>query len=480
MALRRDSSLPQDRQCSRDNLLAYTALREHDIYELQMALSEHGLSSLGRLEGHVLYTIRQVLARLDGPAPPHELYEPTPAEATELLASRTARLLGEPRSGRPTRIMVTLDPNMADNPGLFESLLEGGMDLVRINMAQGDEEGWKGLISAIRAAEDRLITEGKYRGERCRISMDLPGPKLRTGALPAWAEQPETAIRVGQGDRLLLYRDPEVIGHGPGEDHPPGIACAAPGALENVEVGHRVFFNDGKIHARVEESTPEALELKVIHPGDRTARLRGGKGLNFPDSSLELAALSAHDRAVLPFAIEHADAAALSFVYDADDITELGRLAREHGKPDFPLIAKVETRESVTNLARILLAGLHLPSFGVMIARGDLAVDVGFEQMARIQEDILCLCEAAHTPAIWATQVLDTMAKSGLPARAEITDAAMGQRAECVMLNKGRHLDEAVGILDTLLRAQARQRIKKREIFREFTPQDGVFPVTPP
>jgi pyruvate kinase len=145
------------------------------------------------------------------------------------------------------------------------------------------------------------------------------------------------------------------------------------------------------------------------------------------------------------------------------------------GKSDLGIVMKIETREAVHRLAQLLLAGLDLPRCGVMIARGDLAVEVGFERLAIVQEDILCLCEAAHVPVIWATQVLETLAKKGLPARAEITDAAMGQRAECVMLNKGEHVLEAVKTLAELLRTAERHHLKKRDVFREITEQRGVF-----
>jgi pyruvate kinase len=118
---------------------------------------------------------------------------------------------------------------------------------------------------------------------------------------------------------------------------------------------------------------------------------------------------------------------------------------------------------------------LELPYFGILIARGDLAVEVGFENLALVQEDILCICEAAHIPVILATQVLEALAKSGLPTRAEITDAAMGYRAECVMLNKGVHLLEAVKILSGLLSTEERHHIKKRDVFRDFTKQYCTF-----
>ena len=125
----------------------------------------------------------------------------------------------------------------------------------------------------------------------------------------------------------------------------------------------------------------------------------------------------------------------------------------------------------------ILLAGLTIPNFGILIARGDLAVEAGFENLSLIQEDILCLCEAAHVPVILATQILETLAKSGLPTRAEITDAARGQRAECVMLNKGKYIVEAVKILSFIVKTEEKHNIKKRQIFKEFTWQCGVFDI---
>jgi pyruvate kinase len=105
---------------------------------------------------------------------------------------------------------------------------------------------------------------------------------------------------------------------------------------------------------------------------------------------------------------------------------------------------------------------------GVMIARGDLAIECGYERLAEVQEEILWLCEAAHIPAIWATQVLETLAKSGMPSRAEITDAAMGERAECVMLNKGPHIVEAVQVLDNILQRMEAHQSKKSPLLRQL------------
>ena len=297
------------------------------------------------------------------------------------------------------------------------------------------------------------------------------GQILRIGPI-----EPQPAeIRVQAGDRLFLYRDPARLGHSAGEGQPAGIGCTLPAALDTVKTGHRICIDDGKITTVVRKLKPDRLELEVTAPHDIAARIRSEKGLNFPDSSVDLPAFTPQDREDLQFVTQHATAVGLSFVHRAQDLVDLQKALQELGRPDFGIVIKIETREAIHHLAELLLAGLDLPKFGVMIARGDLAVEVGFEHLALVQEDILCLCEAAHVPVIWATQVLESMAKSGLPARAEITDAATGQRADCVMLNKGRFVIDAVKILGDLLASRERQRIKKRQVFRDITAQQGIF-----
>jgi pyruvate kinase len=201
--------------------------------------------------------------------------------------------------------------------------------------------------------------------------------------------------------------------------------------------------------------------------------VKPGKGLNLPGTAMSLPALTEEDRANLPAVAAIADIVGLSFVHQGSDIAELRQALVELGHEDVGIVAKIETRAAARNLGSILAEGLKLPAFGVMIARGDLAVEVGFDDLALYQENILCLCEAAHVPAVWATQVLETLAQAGLPARAEITDAAVATRADCVMLNKGPHVAEATALLDRLLTSEHRHREKKRELFREFMAQDG-------
>jgi pyruvate kinase len=187
-------------------------------------------------------------------------------------------------------------------------------------------------------------------------------------------------------------------------------------------------------------------------------------------------ALTPVDIKNLDFVVKYADMVGLSFVHGSQDIYDLHKALSKLDRSDLGVVAKIETSDSIHNLANILIAGLDLPKFAVLIARGDLAVEVGFENLAFIQDDILCLCEAAHIPVILATQILESLAESGLRSRAEIADAIVGQRAECVMLNNGPHILEAVQTLARLLSTEKRYQLpKKHQLFREFTKQYAVF-----
>src|SRR5262249_42240571 len=148
-----------------------------------------------------------------------------------------------------------------------------------------------------------------------------------------------------------------------------------------------------------------------------------------------------------------------SFVQSATDVAQLQEaLRRLAPERTFAISAKIETALAVCNLPEIIVQGAGAQPFAVMIARGDLAVEIGFGRLAEIQEEILWLCEAAHVPVIWATHVLDSFVRKGSHSRAEITDAAMAERAECVMLNKGPHVLDAVTVLaDVFGRMQAHQ-----------------------
>jgi pyruvate kinase len=226
----------------------------------------------------------------------------------------------------------------------------------------------------------------------------------------------------------------------------------------------KLTVDDGKISARVESVSGEAARIKVEQTPLKGARVATGKGINFPGLELNLPPLSPADLAALPFVAQHADLIGYSFVQRPPDL-ELLDDALAQARP-VPLLLKIETRLAVSNLPELLVASGSRRPTGVMIARGDLAVELGYQRLAEMQEELLWLCEAAHTPVVWATQVLERLVKKGTPARGEVTDAAAASQSECVMLNKGPFLVEAVELLDDVLRRMQSHRAKKTPLLR--------------
>ena len=222
-----------------------------------------------------------------------------------------------------------------------------------------------------------------------------------------------------------------------------------------------MILDDGKMTGVIDAVANGELHVRIISAGTRGSRLGAEKGINLPDSDLAATAVSDADLPLLEVAALHADMVALSFLRHERDVDELHRYLKAVSAEHLGIILKIETTAVFTRLPDILLHAMRSPRVGVMIARGDLAVEAGYERLAEMQEEILWLCEAAHLPVIWATEVLDQLARTGRPTRAEVTDAARGQRAECIMLNKGPHVDEAIVFLDDILRRMSRHQRKK-------------------
>jgi pyruvate kinase len=570
------------------NLVRYLALRRQDRRMLQRGLAQRGLSSLGRAEQWVAATLELVSRALRGlaaaPAAARDGALPAPDMdlGARLLERNTRALLGEQPPGREVRIMVTMPSEAADDYALVRDLLAGGMDVMRINCAHDEETRWRRMIGHLRRAERAL-------GRRCKVLMDLAGPKLRTGPIEpgpavlrlrplrdayglvtapahvwltaeegprepdapadavlrvparwlaalksgetvslrdargahrswrvvdagdegAWAEADKSAylvpgtvlaregkgrslrakvravparqgsILLREGDRLWLTRSLR-----PGTAakldrrgrtlHPATIGCTLPGVFRDARAGERIYFDDGKIGGVIEKAERERLLVRLLRARPGGVKLRADKGINLPDTALRTRALSDKDRRDLEFIGPHADMVGLSFVDTVADVRSLRTALARLGPRSPAIVLKIETRRGFENLPAMLLEAMRARSCGVMIARGDLAVECGFERLAEVQEEILWLCEAAHVPVVWATAVLDTLAKRGAPTRAEITDAAMSMRAECVMLNKGPYIREALRSLDDILRRMSSHQSKKRSMLRELRIARGL------
>jgi pyruvate kinase len=249
---------------------------------------------------------------------------------------------------------------------------------------------------------------------------------------------------------------------------PPRIPCALPSDLSGLHKGDPIWFDDGKIGGRIRRIDGAEVEVEVTHAKPNGSKLRADRSINLPNSTFDRPPLLPKDIQDLEFVAEHADLVGLSFAESSCGIEQLAHALCERSTRSIGIVLKIETRRGFERLPQLLFAAMRYHPVGVMIARGDLAVECGYERLAEVQEEMLWLCGAAHLPVIWATQVLDQLTRTGRPSRAEITDAAMAERAECVMLNKGPHVVEAVRALsDIMTRMQAHQR-KKRSLFRKL------------
>ncbi|MEZ5356773.1 MAG: pyruvate kinase [Bryobacteraceae bacterium] len=574
-----------DHRAGARNLLHYVALRRHDIRQLQTDLAELGLSSLGRTESHVrasVATVMRVLTHLAAghqtPLPAQHLGDgPSLHEGRRTLDRNTEALLGPAPEGRRVRIMVTMPPQAADNDTLVRDLLASGMNCMRINCAHDSPADWARMIAHLRRAEEDT-------GARCKVQMDLAGPKLRTGPIapgpavarfrperdefgravkPArvwltpldapepppgeaqctlpfcdswlrlleagsivrftdsrgarreiriaervgascWGEAVKTAyvapgmefhlMRPGRRSSagelgplplrsrtILLRRGEELIltrtldpGHPATRDapgkvvEPARIGVSLPEFFDSVRPGEPVWFDDGKIGGVLTKVNAETAVVRITHARAEGEKLAAEKGINIPETDLRVPSLTEDDLRVLPFVANHADIAGLSFVRSPGDVIRMRQELALLGCPNLSLMLKIETRHGFENLPPILLEAMRGPAVGLMIARGDLAVECGFERLAEVQEEILWIAESAFVPVVWATQVLETLARTGLPSRSEITDAAMGERAECVMLNKGPYIVEAVKMLDNILRRMETHQEKKTARLRQL------------
>jgi pyruvate kinase len=459
-----------DRDCllSIHNLLNYIVMRREDLRPLQARLANAGLSSLGRVEPHVLNNIDRVIDMLSRAAlqqpyeDEHNSCHVDYAAGHRLLRQRAETLFGEARTQRAEYIMVTMPTEAAGNFELVNTLVAAGMDTARINCAHDDSATWHNMIINIKLA-------AKLQHRSCRILMDLGGHKIRTRHIITGKDNADKAgkkhIRIHQHDWLVLSKkrgSPEVYNALFDVPVKAVITCTCPDIIKRLQKDESVWIDDGKIGTVIREKRGDAALLQVNRLGPRGARVKEKKGLNFPDTHLDLPALSDQDMQDLQFVCQHADMVGLSFAERAEDVLYLHEQLKLHGADDVPVIAKIETARAIRNLPDIISGSLARNiKLGIMVARGDLAIELGSVRMAEIQEEILWVCEAAHIPAIWATQVFESLAKNGTASRPEITDAAMAARAECVMLNKGPYIDFAVSILSDVLQRMGAHQYKK-------------------
>lgn len=570
---------------SATNLIHYLALKSLDVDKLKDDLSSIGLLNLETANPYVLASLSAGIQMLENLKSNFlsstESIEGIIADkgfeskvkgkfimqAMRKMVSSNRNLLLGPVQDKRTHIMVTVGQEAIESETLIGDLLRTGTTVIRINCAHGNPSTWSEIIRRVKRYSQMLE-------KRCRVLMDLAGPKLRTGKMKAgpcimklspkkdfngnviapaqvWLSPQgsgpppahispdavvyvdgqeflskleigdtvrftdargkrrkikiskrfsifsgvgfmadctkttyvrtgtelhakgnkrkysvgyvvdvppvEKFIRLTVGDLLVISRDSS---NELDEDEPTvstvatsRVTCSSGYLFDSVKPGEPIAFDDGKIWGVIKGTSISEIIVSITHAGPRGTKLGSEKSINIPESDMRYEGLTSKDLVDLEFVATHADMVGISFVRDVCDIVVLRQELEKRKLGKLGVVLKIETKDGFENLPVMLLEAMKSPNpLGVMIARGDLAVECGWEKMAEIQEQILSICSAAHVPVVWATQVLESLVKSGVPTRAELTDVASGRRASCIMLNKGKHIVEAVSTLDAILK----------------------------
>lgn len=462
------SEVHKDYQLSAKNLYRYLMLRSFDLRKYHDSLSDLGLSALRTTEGYVFSNLYHVVQNL-------RLIQNTPFDiksdieivgykrSKKLLKKHANSLFNETQKKHFTEIMVTLPNEAAEDKAMIRDMVLSGMEIARINLSHGDLDIWNKMVNIIHEVREETQQEIK-------IYMDLSGPKIRTSTIEIHGKKGKikSGISVKPGEHIILTKRATLGKKSKFGKQNEQIEKAEVGVLlqeiiDDAAIGDVVLFDDGMIRSIVLAKSKEDLEL-VITDCYKT-KLSSHKGINLPDTVLNLPALTEADIQNLPFVCQHADMVGYSFVRTGEDVKKLYIELEKNNAKDLGIVFKIENQEAFENLPEILFEGMKRNKIGVMIARGDLAVEIGFERISEVQNQILWLCEAAHIPVIWATQVLENLAKTGIPTRAEISDAAKGAQAECIMLNKGPFINDAIKVLkNILIRMEGHSFKKKNEL----------------
>jgi len=343
---------------------------------------------------------------------------------------------------RRTKIVCTIGP-ASSGAALLDRLVAAGMDVARVNFSHGTHAEHAETIRQIRIGEERW-------GRPIAILQDLQGPKIRLGTFgPAGGGRVDL-----ESDRMFTLSARPIVGTAD------GASVTHPEYLSELKPGDEVWMDDGMIQLRVEETTADAVRCRIVAGG----RISDHKGISFPRVPLPVSCLTEKDREDLRFGIRQGiDFVAVSFVRSAADIGEVRKFLRDEGA-DLPIVAKLERQEIVANLPGILTM-----VDAVMVARGDLGVDVPLEEVPHIQKEVIRQARAAKVPVIVATQMLESMVTHLRPTRAEVTDVstAIFDGADAIMLSAetatGRYPVEAVVVMARIAE-RAEQAALKSEI----------------
>lgn len=297
---------------------------------------------------------------------------------------------------KKTKIICTMGPNTNDRE-LMKKLAENGMDVARFNFSHGDHEEQKYRMDLLKSVREEI-------GRPIAILLDTKGPEIRTGLLK---DGKKVQLEAGQAFTLTTK---QIVGDAT------CVSITYEGLAEDVELGKKILIDDGLIELEVKNIVGDDIICKVINGGE----LGEKKGVNVPNVPVRLPALTEKDRDDIIFGVkEGVDFIAASFVRSAEGVLAIKALLKECGAPNLPVIAKIENAEGIKNIDEII----HCAD-GIMVARGDLGVEIPAEEVPYLQKMLIQKCNDSYKPVITATQMLDSMIRNPRPTRAEVTDVA--------------------------------------------------------
>lgn len=368
------------------------------------------------------------------------------------------RLAGIPRQthtsvNKKAKIVCTVGP-ASNNPDVLGKMILAGMDVARLNFSHGSYEAHEATLTAVREAE-------KTWEKPIAVLQDLCGPKIRTGPMQSGAVQLHT------GEVLVVQAEPI-------EGTAERISTITPEILADLRVGDPVLLDDGLLELRVLKEGDHEVHCEVIVGGT----LKSSKGINLPQTALSLPSITEKDWQDLDWGLNHSiDYVALSFVRSAEDIWRIKKYIKASGKRNLKVVAKIEKPEAVQNIREIVEV-----ADAIMIARGDMGVELPAARVPRIQERIIQLCWELNTPVITATQMLDSMTTNARPTRAEVTDVSMAikEGTDAVMLSQetatGVDPVNVVRTMASIICEEERHAQPSIEHFRELEKDAAVYP----
>ncbi len=326
---------------------------------------------------------------------------------------------------RKTKIVCTMGPNTNDRE-IMKALIVGGMNVARFNFSHGDHEEQKGRMDLVKEISEEV-------GNPVAILLDTKGPEIRTGVLAG-----NNKVMLQQGNKFVLTTK-EV------EGNVDRVSITYDGLAQDIKPGKKILIDDGLIELEVEEINDTEISCVILNGGE----LGSKKGVNVPNVPVRLPAITEKDKEDILFgASQEIDFIAASFVRNAECILEIKALLRAHNYPQIPIIAKIENEEGVRNIDEIMQA-----ADGIMVARGDLGVEIPEEDVPHIQKVLIGKANEAFKPVITATQMLDSMIRNPRPTRAEVTDVANAvyDGTDAVMLSgetaQGKYPIEALNMM---------------------------------